>query len=97
MDRRYFFKALASGLVAATAPGLFLPKLIKPAWKVPEVDEVPVQFAINPRGGSVEDLYVLLGILEEFRYSLPPLRGVNPMPGSKLYFRSVPIGQSSNS
>jgi len=33
MDRRYFFKALASGLVAATAPGLFLPKLIKPAWK----------------------------------------------------------------
>jgi hypothetical protein len=33
MNRRYFFQALASGLVAASSPGLFLPKLIKPAWK----------------------------------------------------------------
>jgi hypothetical protein len=33
MNRRYFFRSLASGLVAATAPQLFLPKLIKPAWK----------------------------------------------------------------
>jgi len=35
INRRYFLKTLASGLVAATAPNLFLPKLIKPAWKVP--------------------------------------------------------------
>lgn len=33
MDRRYFFKALASGLVAVTSPELFLPKLVKPQWK----------------------------------------------------------------
>lgn len=36
MNRRYFFSKLASGLVAAVAPGLFIPKLIKPQWgKVP--------------------------------------------------------------
>lgn len=35
MNRRYFFKQLASGLVAAAAPALFLPKLIKPQWKAP--------------------------------------------------------------
>lgn len=33
MNRRYFFRQLASGLVAAAAPSLFLPKLIKPGWK----------------------------------------------------------------
>jgi len=38
LDRRYFFKALASGLVAAVSPELFLPKLIKPAWKPARVD-----------------------------------------------------------
>ena len=34
-SRRYFFRQLASGLVAASSPGLFLPKLIKPGWKAP--------------------------------------------------------------
>lgn len=34
MNRRHFFHQLASGLIAASAPSLFLPKLIKPAWKV---------------------------------------------------------------
>lgn len=33
MNRRYFFKALSSGLVAATSAELFLPKLVKPSWK----------------------------------------------------------------
>ena len=33
MNRRFFFRQLASGLVAAAAPSLFLPKLIKPRWK----------------------------------------------------------------
>lgn len=33
MNRRYFFKSLASGLVAAATPTLFLPKLIKPVWR----------------------------------------------------------------
>ncbi len=32
-DRRSFFKQLASGVIAASSAGLFLPKLIKPAWK----------------------------------------------------------------
>jgi len=40
-SRRYFFRQLASGLVAAAAPGLFLPKLIKPGWKVrPQPDSI---------------------------------------------------------
>jgi len=34
-NRRYFLRTLASGLVAAAAPSLFLPKLVKPGWKVP--------------------------------------------------------------
>jgi len=34
-NRRFFFKQLACGLVAAVSPGLFLPKLIKPVWKLP--------------------------------------------------------------
>ncbi len=33
MNRRYFFRTLASGLAIAAAPDLFLPKLIKPVWK----------------------------------------------------------------
>lgn len=33
MNRRYFFQQLASGLVAAAAPTLFLPRLVKPKWK----------------------------------------------------------------
>ena len=33
MNRRYFFKALASGIAAVTSAELFLPKLIKPVWK----------------------------------------------------------------
>lgn len=33
MNRRSFFNRLTSGLFAASAPALFLPKLIKPAWK----------------------------------------------------------------
>jgi hypothetical protein len=33
MNRRYFFQQLASGLIAATAPMLFLPKIIRPGWK----------------------------------------------------------------
>lgn len=35
MTRRHFFKSLASGLFVASAPTLFLPKLVKPAWKQP--------------------------------------------------------------
>ena len=38
MDRRYFFKQLASGLIAAVAPTLFLPKLVKPQWKRAVID-----------------------------------------------------------
>ena len=34
MDRRHFFKHLASGLVVAAAPELFLPKLVKPSWRI---------------------------------------------------------------
>ena len=36
MNRRNFFTQLASGIVVAAAPAVFLPKLIKPAWKVPK-------------------------------------------------------------
>lgn len=35
MNRRKFFKQLASGLLVASAPSIFVPKLIKPVWKVP--------------------------------------------------------------
>jgi len=45
MDRRRFFSQLASGLLVAAAPQLFLPKLIKPAWKevrlTPQEDPPP--------------------------------------------------------
>jgi hypothetical protein len=33
MNRRSFFKILASGLVIATGPQIFIPKIIKPVWK----------------------------------------------------------------
>jgi|PlaIllAssembly_1097288.scaffolds.fasta_scaffold632749_2 hypothetical protein len=33
MNRRGFFKILASGLVIATGPTIFIPKIIKPVWK----------------------------------------------------------------
>jgi hypothetical protein len=36
MKRRYFFQQLASGLIAAAAPALFLPKLVKPQWRAPK-------------------------------------------------------------
>lgn len=39
MNRRYFFKGLASGLVAACSPGLFLPKIIKPVWRAPRLEQ----------------------------------------------------------
>ncbi len=41
MNRRYFFRTLASGLAIAAAPDLFLPKLIKPVWK-----PAPFRFAV---------------------------------------------------
>lgn len=34
-NRRRFFTQLASGLIVAAAPSLFLPKIIKPAWSKP--------------------------------------------------------------
>jgi hypothetical protein len=33
MQRRQFFRQLASGLIVASAPALFLPKIVKPKWK----------------------------------------------------------------
>lgn len=33
MNRRNFFRSLASGLIVAAAPQIFLPKLVKPVWK----------------------------------------------------------------
>lgn len=33
MNRRFFFANLAAAIVPIAAPGLFLPKLIKPSWK----------------------------------------------------------------
>lgn len=33
MNRRHFFTRLASGLLVAAAPDLFIPKLIAPRWK----------------------------------------------------------------
>jgi len=35
MNRRKFLSNLAGIFVAASAPTIFVPKLIKPAWKVP--------------------------------------------------------------
>jgi hypothetical protein len=35
MNRRLFFKKLTGVIIAASAPTIFLPKLIKPVWKVP--------------------------------------------------------------
>lgn len=58
MNRRYFFKQLASGLVAATAPGLFLPKAIKPEWKA--------KFQIC----GFETQIILADLLEEYRRHL---------------------------
>jgi len=34
MNRRSFFTQLASGLVVASAPSIWVPKLIKPKWKL---------------------------------------------------------------
>jgi hypothetical protein len=33
MNRRKFFTELASGIVIASSPQIFLPRLIKPIWK----------------------------------------------------------------
>jgi hypothetical protein len=43
MNRRFFFK-----LVGAAAPALFLPKLIKPAWKLPRPGPVEMFAVLNP-------------------------------------------------
>lgn len=44
MNRRSFFKILASGLVVATSPQIFIPKIIKPVWK-------PLPTVLMPRPG----------------------------------------------
>lgn len=41
MNRRYFFKQLASGL--SVAPMLFLPKTFSPVWKVIAADEMDLK------------------------------------------------------
>lgn len=43
MNRRHFFQKLASGILVAAAPNLFIPKLIAPRWKqrVVALDELP--------------------------------------------------------
>lgn len=43
MNRRYFFHQLASGLIAASVPSLFLPKLVRPRWKArPELGDLDI-------------------------------------------------------
>lgn len=55
MNRRYFFQQLASGLIAAAAPALFIPKLIKPGWKSvplggPDCCEVSIAWLLHVNG-----------------------------------------------
>lgn len=38
MNRRNFFTRLASGLFVASAPTLFLPKIVKPGWRPTRID-----------------------------------------------------------
>jgi hypothetical protein len=47
MNRRYFFEKLASGLIAASAPTLFLPKLIKPQWTKPRFRYEKLVFTLS--------------------------------------------------
>lgn len=63
MNRRHFFRQLASGLVTVSAPSLFLPKLIKPAWRalIPDTITDP-ETAIR---------LMLSEVLQEFQNEFP--------------------------
>ena len=52
MNSRDFFTRLASGLFVSAAPGPFLPKLIKPAWKaLPPVFRPKIGHWLTHAGG----------------------------------------------
>ncbi len=61
MDRRYFLSKLASGLVAAAAPGLFIPKLIKPQWsKVPWSGPRPEPVVVKDLAEPQREMSILM-------------------------------------
>jgi hypothetical protein len=60
VNRRYFFRQLASGILAATAPALFLPKLTKPGWSKVPIDDAPETVAAVDAAQEGTEMSVLM-------------------------------------
>lgn len=72
MKRRLFFQRLASGLLATTSAGLFLPKLIKPRWS--QHESMLVNF--GPDFVMGDDQQVSIGVsAQDFNGLIRPLMG----------------------
>lgn len=92
MDRRSFFQQLASGLVVLAAPRLFIPRLIKPAWKLP----------YRPKGRTIEEfrndfpkwIFPVISNMAEFDV-IDALVSVQPMsaPSNTLMFMDIVSGR----
>lgn len=93
MNRRYFFSQLASGLIAAAAPALFLPKLIKPTWStVPVSDLIVADMAVGEDYTVIQWWYspTFVGDIERFHELVTGSVGIpsNLMPpeGGKIVY-----------